>query len=43
MIFSFFCVIVLGVLGYFSIAIAENSEKNARTVSVEYEIIEDNG
>ena len=43
MIFFLFCVIVLGVLGYFSVAVAENSEKHARTVSVEYEIIEDNG
>ena len=42
-IFFLFCVILLGILGFFFAAIRERIENETRTVSVEYEIIEDNG
>lgn len=45
MIYGFFLVsvITLGILGFFSVAILEKSEKDVGTISTEYEVIEDNG
>jgi len=41
--FLLFSVIVIGVFGFFCVCVMEKSEEKVRTVSVEYEIIEDNG
>lgn len=35
-------VIILGVIGFFSLAASDKSDKKMGTVSAEYEIIEDN-
>ena len=40
--FSLLFVIFLGVLGFLSVAISPKTKENKSTVSVEYEIIEDN-
>ncbi len=41
-VFFLFLVIALGIIGFFSVAVSEKSEKKVGTVSAEYEIIEDN-
>ena len=40
--FLLFIVIALGIVGFFSVALTENTTSEPRTVLVEYEIIEDN-
>jgi len=42
MIFFLFCVITLGVIGFFSVAASGKSVEQVSIVSAEYEIIEDN-
>ena len=40
--FLLFIVIALGIVGFFSVALTENTTPEPRTISLEYEIIEDN-
>lgn len=41
--FFLISVIVLGVIGFFSVSLTEKMEKNTKNLSDGYEIIEDNG